>query len=157
LRGQRYNKTTTATTCISKDAYNNIEYRAFSNCKELKDIYCYASNVPQTDENAFGDYNYDISYIENATLHVPVASLEAYRQTAPWSGFGKIVALTDDDPKPTKVYSATTDDKYPQFSVYTINGRRISKPQRGLNILRMSNGTTKKVMACTRGQERCVN
>ncbi len=31
--------------------------------------------------------------LENATLHVPESSIENYRVTAPWSNFGKIVAL----------------------------------------------------------------
>jgi hypothetical protein len=29
---------------------------------------------------------------------------------------------------------------------YDINGKRLSQPQKGLNILRMSDGTTKKVV-----------
>ncbi len=33
------------------------------------------------------------SFIEYATLHVPESSVELYKATAPWSGFGKIVAI----------------------------------------------------------------
>ena len=43
--------------------------------------------------------------IENATLHVPAGSVELYKQTSPWSGFGKIVALTEGDPIPTGISS----------------------------------------------------
>ncbi|MBO7119695.1 MAG: leucine-rich repeat domain-containing protein [Bacteroidaceae bacterium] len=61
---------------------------AFSQCSYLTDVYCYAENVPETASNTFS-----YSPISSATLHVPAASLEAYRTTAPWSGFGTIVAI----------------------------------------------------------------
>ena len=35
---------------------------------------------------------------EYATLHVPEPALETYKATAPWSKFGSIVALKEDDP-----------------------------------------------------------
>jgi hypothetical protein len=52
-------------------------------------VYCYAEKVPSTQSDAFKD-----SYIEYATLHVPNASLESYKNTAPWSGFGTKVGLS---------------------------------------------------------------
>jgi hypothetical protein len=63
---------------------------AFDGCSKLCDVYCYAEKVPST-LNATFDY----STIENATLHVPAASIESYKATVPWSDFGKIVALTE--------------------------------------------------------------
>ena len=40
---------------------------AFANCPDLTDVYCYAESVPSTEASAF-----DKSYIDYATLHVPV-------------------------------------------------------------------------------------
>ena len=65
---------------------------AFADCAELTDVYCYAEIVPSTDGNAF--YR---SSTGNATLHVPAASIEQYKATKPWSNFGTIVPLTDED------------------------------------------------------------
>ena len=62
---------------------------AFAFCVELTDFYCYAENIPRTDNNAFE--NSEIGY---ATLHVPDASVENYRRRSPWSGFGTIVGLS---------------------------------------------------------------
>ena len=62
--------------------------QAFGNNNKLTDVYCYAETVPTTDETAFKR-----TYIENATLHVPVASVDAYKTTEPWSGFGTIVGF----------------------------------------------------------------
>ena len=68
---------------------NSIGISAFSECKALKDIYCQAVNVPETHSSAF-----DNSPIENMTLYVPSESINAYKTTDPWSGFGNIKALT---------------------------------------------------------------
>lgn len=62
--------------------------KAFSSCLEIKDVYCYAENVPSTNIDVF-----DGSYIDFVNLHVPEASIASYKNTAPWSGFGSIVGL----------------------------------------------------------------
>jgi hypothetical protein len=78
---------------------------------------------------------------------VPAASLEAYKNVEQWKNFGTIIALTDEDPKPTTDIAVTTATQQPTIvERYTIDGKRINQPQRGLNIIRMSDGTTKKVI-----------
>lgn len=72
------------------DGVTSIGYGAFQGCSGLTDFYCYAENVPTTETDAF---NY--SPIASAKLHVPAASVEAYRTTEPWSQFKKIVAILD--------------------------------------------------------------
>ena len=69
----------------------SIASYTFSSCKALADVYCYAENVPETNSNAFNS-----SPVASATLHVPEGSLEAYKATSPWSGFGTIVALSSE-------------------------------------------------------------
>jgi hypothetical protein len=69
----------------------SIGDRAFASCYHPFDVYCYAENVPSTKSNAFWD-----SSITDATLHVPDASIESYKTTEPWSGFGNIVALPNE-------------------------------------------------------------
>ena len=76
---------------------NSIKEKAFSSCVELSDVYCYAEQVPTTATDTFDD-----SYIEFATLHVPASSIEIYRNTAPWSGFGSIEALDGTSPETPK-------------------------------------------------------
>jgi hypothetical protein len=46
--------------------------------------------VPSTESDAF-----EGSYPENATLHVPDASIDSYKATNPWSSFGKIIAIAE--------------------------------------------------------------
>lgn len=126
---------------VIPNSVTSIESSAFWNCTGMRNFYCYAKTVPSTHQTAFND-----TPIHNATLHVPAASVESYKQMAPWSGFGKIVALTDNDPKPTGVNTLKVDNTVYPINTYTIEGRHISNPQRGLNIIRMSDGTAKKVL-----------
>ena len=62
---------------------------AFSDCSSLKDVYCYAEDIPETYSNAF-----DGSPIESATLHVSRRSLSQYQVTPPWSNFKAILPIT---------------------------------------------------------------
>ena len=64
---------------------------AFLKCDYLTDVYCYEDNVPNTDDNAFGDG----TPTESATLHVPASAIEKYRNSWPWSDFKKIIPLDD--------------------------------------------------------------
>ena len=69
----------------------SIGSRAFHHCPNLTDVYYYAENVPET-----GSYVFSYTHISPATLHVPAGSVEMYKATEPWSGFGNIVALSDE-------------------------------------------------------------
>jgi hypothetical protein len=66
----------------------NISIKAFAKCTELTDVYCYAKSVPSTKSSAF-----DGSYIPYVTLHVPTASIDAYKAAPPWSWFQTFVGL----------------------------------------------------------------
>ena len=80
----------------------NINSNAFANCPKLADVYCLADEVTTsslmsriglyTSTTAFQD-----SYPQFMTLHVPAASIEAYRSTEPWSTFNSIVPLEAGD------------------------------------------------------------
>lgn len=74
---------------IIPSSVNSIGISAFSECKALKNVYCQAVNVPETHSSAFNN-----SLIENMTLYVPGESMNAYKTTDPWSGFGKFQTLT---------------------------------------------------------------
>ena len=83
-----FNGCSVLTSVTIGNSVTSIGEWAFAYCYELIDVYCYAENVPSTESNAF-----DGSDPEYATLHVPVASIDSYKATAPWSGFGTITPL----------------------------------------------------------------
>ena len=82
---------TSLTSVIIPKNVTNIGNAVFYRCSNLTDVYCYAENVPETGINVFND-----SPIASATLHVPAGSIDKYKATEPWSGFGNIVATASD-------------------------------------------------------------
>lgn len=76
------------TSLIIGEGVSSIGSKAFATCKELADVYCYAENVPITNDDVFEE-----SYIDYATLHVPESSISAYETTVPWNNFKKIAKI----------------------------------------------------------------
>ncbi len=72
---------------------SEIKENAFTDIQKLDEVICYAENVPKTDRTVFAN-----SFIEYATLYVPASSVEAYKSSAPWSGFKQILPLKSDTP-----------------------------------------------------------
>ncbi|MDE5551502.1 MAG: leucine-rich repeat domain-containing protein [Bacteroidaceae bacterium] len=123
---------------------------SFQSCPELTDVYFYVSRVKDPywgywDTNKdllvhLGDnYAFDGSEIKYTTLHVPDYCISAYCDTWP----GPIVALTEEEtavetPYPNKECTTSMD-------VYDLGGQYHKTPQKGVNIIRKSDGRTKKV------------
>ena len=118
-----------------------IEDSAFYSCCGITDIYCYAEQVPELGKDVFLFSNYTY-----ATLHVPATSLEAYKAANEWKDFGNIVALTDEDPKPTAISSIEYAPVATNKAIFDLQGHQLAQPKKGLNIIKMSDGTTKKVI-----------
>ena len=127
------------TSITIPSSVTSIGSSAFGYCRGLTDVYCLAEDIPSTTSNPFNTSN-----ISSATLHVPAASLEAYKATSPWSGFGTIVALADED--------GIQEIKNEELRVknegdwYSFDGKKLCKPQKGINIVRHYEGTTRKVL-----------
>ena len=96
-----------------------IYSQAFASCKELTDVYCLAETVPTMyNSNGYsgGTDTFQDSYIEYATLHVPFASIEAYKAKEPWKSFKSIVGLNGEEipvtPKCDKPNIIKEDNKF---------------------------------------------
>ena len=76
------------TTITLGRGIGSIARDAFAKCANLTDVYCYAERVTYANKETFNE-----SYIEYATLHVPVGSIDAYKAKEPWSGFKSIVKI----------------------------------------------------------------
>ena len=73
------------------------------------DYYCYATDVPMADGNAFdGTIFWD--YGGSPYLHVPAESIEDYRNIAPWDRFPYIVPITGDERFTVDVYLTASFD-----------------------------------------------
>jgi len=126
IGGSAFESCTGLTSLSIPSTVNSISVNAFRNCKGITDVYCYAENVPVTDENAF-----DGTPTEKSTLHVPANAIEAYKATWPWSDFKEIVAINGNDPD--GIFKVKQDNC--ESSYYDLYGRRIHQPQqKGLYI-----------------------
>lgn len=125
-------------TNLSKIVFGNqiktIGRKIFAKCDNLLDVYCYTQEVPSADKLAFENCG-----IEYVTLHVPTNFVSKYKSTSPWNKFMSIIATSGSGIKDTQAESYV-------HSIYSIDGKKQNTMQKGINILRMSNGTTKKII-----------
>ena len=120
------------------ESVTTIGLGAFIYCYYITSVTCLAKECPVCDK---GLWNNIFSVFDTATLYVPKQSIDAYKTTDPWSDFVNVVALED-----TGIEGKPTDNAPRVDAVYDIDGRRSDSMKRGLNIVRMSDGTTRKVM-----------
>lgn len=106
----------------------------FMNCPSLTKVIC---EIPTAINKSS---LFRATPIEEATLYVPKASLASYKTTSPWSDFGAILPISG-----AGIESITVDEPTIE-AIYNLEGKRMNNMSRGLNILRMSDGTTKKVL-----------
>ena len=109
----------------------------FSGCSALQTVTC---EIPTAIEGNFFNWG---TPIEQATLYVPEASLTSYKTTYPWSEFGTILPISGTGIE--SIESITAGEPTIE-AIYNFEGKRMNSMSRGLNILRMSDGTTRKVL-----------
>ena len=73
--------------------------------------------------------DFSVNTFENATLYVPVGTIDKYKATDGWKDFAYIVEGT---PTGIKVIENTQNKN---ATVYDLNGVRLSEPKKGINII----------------------
>ena len=107
---------------------------AFSYCSGLSSIYVYAEKVPR-----IGRYAFEGCASRKCTLYVPKGTYDDYRL----SGFGYFENIVEFDA--TGIDKTTTATDVEEVSRYSVNGQRLVGPTKGLNIVKYSDGSVKKV------------
>ena len=112
-------------------------------------------NIPiEIDESVFeytgGNYSSDIIYLA-ATLNVPAGTKALYSNVASWKNFMNIQEPEPEpepqpEPEPEPSAINNVNGNATSSTYYTVGGAQLKNAQRGLNIVRMSDGTTRKVM-----------
>lgn len=124
------------TSVTIPSSVTSIGIGAFYECMGLSEVYCYAEKIPETHSTAFLSSN-----IANATLYVPAGSVEAYKSTAPWNEFKQILPIGS-----TGINNNVADYKEKAADIYTLDSKKVPSLREGVNIVRMSDGTTRKVI-----------
>lgn len=102
-------------------------------CSGLTSIYCNISNPDCIAEYAF----YDISSI----IYVPLGTKEEYENRGFQEFRGTFVEMDMTGIKETTMKQTAKPTEY-----YNLKGQRINKPERGVVIVKYSDGTSKKVL-----------
>ena len=143
------------------EGVKKIGKRAFSLCSRL-DNFVFGKNVESIGEEAFSDCTSmtrlvshctvpptcgtqaldDINKME-CTLYVPKGYLSAYQTADQWKEF---FFMEEGDPTSGIASPSVNDDNVKEKARYTTDGHRIYVPAKGLNIIKMSDGTVRKIM-----------
>ena len=107
---------------------------AFYGCSGLTSIYVYPENLPELESGIFSGCN-----AQNCTVYVPKGTYDAYKS----SEFGYFEKIVEFDATGIDKITTSTDAK--EVSRYSVNGQRLSAPAKGLNIVKYSDGSVKKV------------
>ena len=107
---------------------------AFYDCSGLTSIYVYAEKMPKLGTNMFDDCD-----AKKCTVYVPKGTYDDY-----WlSEFGYFENIVEFEA--TGINNVVTSNDAKELSRYSVNGQRLSAPTKGLNIVKYSDGSVKKV------------
>ena len=112
-----------------------IGLEAFSGCSGLTSIYVYTKKLPELGPDVFTGCN-----AQNCTVYVPTGTSDAYKS----SEFGYFENIVEFDA--TGIDKVATSTNAKEVSRYSANGQRLSAPAKGLNIVKYSDGSVKKVV-----------
>ena len=112
-----------------------IGSRAFNDCSGLTSIYAYMEKLPETGSNLFLGCDE-----KKCTVYVPKGTYDDYFV----SEFGFFSHIVEFDATGIDKVAISTNAK--EVSRYSANGQRLSAPAKGLNIVKYSDGSVKKVV-----------
>lgn len=102
---------------------------------DLREVISMIENPFDIEANTFSNNTYN-----NATLYVPAGTIEKYRATEGWKEFVHI-----EEGEPT-VIKGINGDGTKELKRYTLDGRTVKDLHKGVNIIKMNDGTAKKVV-----------
>ena len=123
------------TSIVVPSSVTTLGMYAFQRCSNLLSVYV-SWSTPISAYKTFSETN-----LGKCTLYVPQGTEQDYWLANVWGDFGKIVEYD-----PTGIDKVTTSTDAKELSRYSVNGQRLSAPAKGLNIVKYSDGSVKKVV-----------
>lgn len=118
------------------ESVTKIEKLAFYNCTGLETVYVRWDTPLAIDEKAFEAIDKDL-----CTLYVPTGTLSDYKNSVWATYFDKFAEYT-----PTGINTPSAKNEVKEAARYSVDGKRMKAPARGLNIVRYSDGSVRKIM-----------
>ena len=123
------------TSLVIPSGVTKIGYYAFENCSGLTSIYVYAEQIYTSGLVAFKGCDKN-----NCKVYVPKGTYDYYIKYSDFRYFKNIEEFDA-----TGINNVITPFHAKEVSRYSINGQRLSAPTKGLNIVKYSDGSVKKV------------
>ena len=114
----------------------SIDKGFLSLCRNLKTIYAY---MPDPNALSYGDEFSQES--REWTLYVPKGMKTVYQNSERWSYCKEIIEM-----ETSGIDSVILNPDVEEVSRYSLNGQRLAVPVKGLNIVKYSDGTARKVV-----------
>jgi hypothetical protein len=142
-----------------KDGTKEIGESSFANCVKVTDItlpqsvdtvgndafdFCTSLNVMKADATtppSIGWKGAFYSIPETCELMIPMKTKAAYAAATGWKDFKNIV-----ENDPTAIVGINKNAETEGIQLFNINGEKIKELEKGINIIKYENGTTKKVI-----------
>ncbi|MCD8210883.1 MAG: leucine-rich repeat domain-containing protein [Prevotella sp.] len=134
---------TSLTTLTLGSSCSTINDYAFNGCSALEELYSKNTDTPSINGTTFNDVDK-----ETCILYVPTGSLNKYWLHTYWTEFFNIQEMDFDPNDDTDGIESVSTSSYNAevTGYYTIDGKAMDAPQKGVNIVKYSNGSTKKVL-----------
>lgn len=116
-----------------------IGNKAFYNSVRIKSISVYYTTPPICGDSVFYEHLY-----KNAKLYIPEGTSEKYSEANIWKDF--FISNNASEGFPSAINPIVKSSDVTITGYYGIDGQRLAQPQKGINIVRYSNGQTKKVV-----------
>ena len=135
IGGSAFNGCSGLTSLVIPSGVTKIGYYAFENCSGLTSIYVYAEQIYTIGLVAFKGCDKN-----NCKVYVPKGTYDYYIKYSDFRYFKNIEEFDA-----TGINNVITPFHAKEVSRYSINGQRLSAPTKGLNIVKYSDGSVKKV------------
>lgn len=138
------------TSIVLPSSLTGMGGRDFYGCTKLATIYAYMNVPPRYYDTRYPDFYLPFEFgsnsimngvRDNAVLYIPKGSSSAYSKAIDWREFKNIVEFD-----PTSIENINTAKDIKKTSSYALDGQRLDHPRRGLNIVKYSDGTVRKIL-----------
>jgi len=135
IGGSAFKNCSGLTSLVIPSSVTEIGWFAFENCSGLTSIYVYAEHIYTSGLVAFKGCDKN-----NCKVYVPKGTYDYYIKYSDFRYFKNIEEFDA-----TGIDNVTTSSNAKEVSRYSANGQRLSAPAKGLNLVKYSDGSVKKV------------
>ncbi len=136
IGGGAFDRCSSLTEVTIPNSVTSIGSYAFYNCSSLTKVTSLNPKSPTCYSNTF-----DGASTSTCVLYVPLGATKSYSTAAGWKDFFNIVEIDT-----SGIDNIVNSEDAIEVARYTVSGQKITASQEGINIVRYSDGTTRKIL-----------